>query len=93
MNLQFNTIKQIEMIADFLADLGCKSSFRRLFSNSTVADNVVAISLLISSIMQELRGGAWPTALIKNTIFVVVLDGIWLSAFRSECFVQQSNLG
>ena len=47
----------------------------------------------ISSIIRELRGGAWSTALIGNTIFVAVLYGIWLLASGSEGFVQQSNPG
>ena len=47
----------------------------------------------ISSIIRELRGGSWSTALIGNTIFVVVLYGIWLLASGSEGFVQQPNPG
>ena len=47
----------------------------------------------ISSIIRELRGGAWWTALIGNTIFVAVLYGIWLLASGSEGFVQQPNPG
>ena len=47
----------------------------------------------ISSIIRELRGGAWSTALIGNTIFVAVLYGIWLLASGSEGFVQQPNPG
>ena len=42
----------------------------------------------ISSIIRELRGGSWSTALIGNTIFVAVLYGIWLLASGSEGFVQ-----
>ena len=47
----------------------------------------------ISSIIRELRGGSWSTALIGNTIFVAVLYGIWLLAFGSEGFVEQPNPG
>ena len=47
----------------------------------------------ISSIIRELRGGSWSTALIGNTIFVAVLYGIWLLASGSEGFVQQPNPG
>ena len=47
----------------------------------------------ISSIIQELRGGSWSTALIGNTIFVAVLYGIWLLTSGSEGFVQQPNPG
>ncbi len=47
----------------------------------------------VSSIIRQLRGGAWPTALIGNTILVAVLYGIWLLALGSEGFVQQPNPG
>ena len=47
----------------------------------------------ISSIIRELRGGSWSTALIGNTIFVAVLSGIWLLASVSKGFVQQPNTG
>jgi hypothetical protein len=49
----------------------------------------------VSSIIRKLRGGSWSTALIGNTIFVVVLYGIWLlsSLYESEGFVQQPNPG
>lgn len=47
----------------------------------------------VSSIIRELRGGSSSTALIGNTIFVVVLYGIWLLASGSEGFVQQPNPG
>ena len=47
----------------------------------------------VSSIIRELRGGSWSTALIGNTIFVAVLYGIWVLASVSEGFVQQPNPG
>ena len=47
----------------------------------------------ISSRIREIRGGAWPTTLIGNTILVAVLYGIWLLTSGSDGFVQQPNPG
>lgn len=47
----------------------------------------------VSKLIKELRGGSWSTALLGNTVFLVVLYGIWILAGGSEAFVQQPNPG
>nr|YP_010282935.1 hypothetical protein MKT70_pgp100 [Nitzschia ovalis]YP_010282998.1 hypothetical protein MKT70_pgp037 [Nitzschia ovalis]ULD15699.1 hypothetical protein [Nitzschia ovalis]ULD15762.1 hypothetical protein [Nitzschia ovalis] len=47
----------------------------------------------IRLLVQELRGGGWPPALIGNLFFVIFLYGIIQIAIGAESFVPQPNVG
>lgn len=47
----------------------------------------------IRSIVRDLRGGTWPTALIGNMLLIAVLYGMWVFVPVAESFVQPPNPG